>query len=154
MGLDMYFTGKRRVSSYSEPDKTISNKIQNEFSELVPFISNSCYPVVNEISAELMYWRKANAIHNWFVNHVQDGFDDCKPYAVSRTQLTELKEVCEKVLGWRELATDLIPPTAGFFFGSTEIDEFYWKNLEKTAEAVTRILALPDSWTFEYQSSW
>lgn len=154
MGLDMYFTGKRRVSCYSDPDKTIANKIQNEFSELEPFILKSSHPIVNEISCELMYWRKANAIHNWFVKHVQDGLDDCKSYPVSREQLAELKAVCEKVLGWRELATDLIPPSAGFFFGSTEIDEYYWSQLSRTAEAVTCILALPDCWTFEYQSSW
>ena len=24
------------------------------------------------------YWRKANQIHNWFVNRVQDGIDDCE----------------------------------------------------------------------------
>lgn len=154
MGLDMYFTGKRRVSCYSDPDKTIANTIQKEFTELESFVSGSSYPIVNEISAELMYWRKANAIHNWFVKHVQDGFDDCKPYPVSREQLAELKAVCEKVLGWRELATDLIPPAKGFFFGNTEIDDYYWSQLSCTAEAVTRILALPDNWTFEYQSSW
>jgi hypothetical protein len=154
MGLDMYFTGKRRVSCYTEPDKLVAQKIQDEFSELEPFISNSSYPIVNEISAELMYWRKANAIHNWFVKHVQDGIDDCKPYSVSRKQLTDLKDVCERVLGWKELATDLIPPTDGFFFGSTEIDEFYWADLKRTAEAATRILALPKEWAFEYQSSW
>lgn len=154
MGLDMYFTGKRRVSCYTEPDKIVASKIQNEFPELKLFVSASQTPIVNEISCELMYWRKANAIHNWFVRYVQDGIDDCKPYIVSREQLTELKAVCERVLGWRELATDLIPPIGGFFFGSTEIDEYYWETLERTNEAVTKILALPKEWTFEYQSSW
>ena len=153
MGLDMYFTGKRRVSSYSDPDKKISYNIQNEFPELQPFV-DSVYPIVNEVACELMYWRKANAIHHWFVKNVQGYADDCKPYPVSRTQLTELKDVCERVLGWRELAVDLLPPIGGFFFGSTETDEHYWNDLKRTAEAATKILELPKEWTFEYQSSW
>jgi hypothetical protein len=33
------------------------------------------------------YWRKANAVHGWFVNHVQRGVDDCKPYMVERSDL-------------------------------------------------------------------
>jgi hypothetical protein len=44
------------------------------------------------------YWRKANQIHNWFVENVQDGNDDCKDYYVSRKQLEELRDTCKAVL--------------------------------------------------------
>lgn len=33
---------------------------------------------VKEITEEVGYWRKANAIHGWFVDNVQKGNDDCK----------------------------------------------------------------------------
>ena len=45
-----------------------------------------------------MYWRKANAIHQWFVEHVQNGEDDCGTYDVSVEQLQELRDTCMKVL--------------------------------------------------------
>ena len=33
------------------------------------------------------YWRKANQIHNWFVQNVQGGEDDCGIYEVSQAKL-------------------------------------------------------------------
>lgn len=51
----------------------------------------------------ICYWRKANAIHSWFVDHVQDGTDDCNPYWVEPEQLAELLETCRKVRASIEL---------------------------------------------------
>ena len=47
---------------------------------------------------EVAYWRKANAIHNWFVKNIQDGNDDCKDYTVSTYQLETLLDVIRTVL--------------------------------------------------------
>lgn len=44
------------------------------------------------------YWRKANQIHGWFVDNVQDGEDDCGMYEVTEDQLIELRDVCIDVL--------------------------------------------------------
>jgi hypothetical protein len=46
--------------------------------------------VESEVIEEVMYWRKANQIHKWFVDNVQDGVDDCKEYWVSEEKLQEL----------------------------------------------------------------
>ncbi len=107
----------------------------------------------------VMYWRKANAIHNWFVKHVQGGEDKCRPHYVSRDQLKALKETCERVLADRTLAAALLPPSAGFFFGGTELDAWYWESLVETAQRLSAILSNPrlsvdNNWEFEYRSSW
>lgn len=48
---------------------------------------------------EIGYWRKANAIHNWFVNHIQDGEDDCEyRREVTLEDLRELYDTCKEVL--------------------------------------------------------
>ena len=45
------------------------------------------------------YWRKANQIHNWFVNHVQDGIDDCDyHHECTKEILEELLATCKEVL--------------------------------------------------------
>lgn len=44
------------------------------------------------------YWRKANQIHNWFVQNVQGGEDDCEFYEVSQSKLIELRDTCQKVI--------------------------------------------------------
>lgn len=52
----------------------------------------------NTIVMNIGYWRKANHIHNWFVNNVQNGEDDCNHYIVTKEQLINLLDVCKKVL--------------------------------------------------------
>lgn len=47
---------------------------------------------------EIAYWRKANHIHQWFVENVQGGEDDCQEYRVSREQLQALLETVNTVL--------------------------------------------------------
>jgi len=58
---------------------------------------------IREIIEEVAYWRKANAVHQWFVDHVQDGDDDCKEYHVGEGQLRELLSLCTQVLEASEL---------------------------------------------------
>lgn len=47
---------------------------------------------------EVAYWRKANHIHQWFVENVQGDEDDCQEYRVSREQLQTLLETVNTVL--------------------------------------------------------
>ena len=41
---------------------------------------------------------KANQIHAWFVNNIQNGVDNNSYYFVTEDDFLELKEICEKVL--------------------------------------------------------
>lgn len=105
-----------------------------------------------------MYWRKANQIHNWFVQNVQNGEDDCQAYRVSTEQLQELRDLCEEVLRKEDtdFSQDKLPVTAGFFFGSTDYDEWYYGALEETVEALDKLLMNPSfkDLSFYYSSSW
>jgi hypothetical protein len=149
MGLDMYLTAKRYVSEYNEPDRVISTEIMRHFPELTEL------QTVQEISVRVGYWRKANAIHKWFVDHVQEGKDDCGNYYVSRDQLTALRDVCERVRDWPgKLAAEQLPTTSGFFFGGTDYDEYYMQDVNNTIQIINSCLKLPGSWDFEYHSSW
>lgn len=47
---------------------------------------------------EEIYWRKANQIHNWFVQNVQSGEDDCGMYLVSKEKLQELVDICKEIV--------------------------------------------------------
>lgn len=51
------------------------------------------------IREEVGYWRKANHIHKWFVDNIQDGEDDCLYHReVRKADLLDLLDTCEKVL--------------------------------------------------------
>ena len=150
MGLDMYLSAKRHLADYREDEKEIIEGIE-KIDGLCNFGMR-----VNEISCEAMYWRKANAIHKWFVDNCQDGVDDCREVWVSVDQLKQLRDVCDEVIKDTSKADALLPPQSGFFFGSTEVDEYYLQDLVATREALDRIVDNEDNnrWDYYYQSSW
>ena len=150
MGLDMYLTGKRYMSDYKHEDQLLKESVNR------PFEGTPMHGAINEVSAEVMYWRKANAVHNWFVKTCQDGRDECQTSYVSREQLTQLRDLCREVLADKR-AAEKLPPTSGFFFGSTDIDDGYFSDLQYTADTLDAIIDNPDAykeWEFFYRASW
>lgn len=104
---------------------------------------------------EVMYWRKENAIHAWFVKNVQDGKDECQESSVSVESLTKLANLCEQAV--KEKNPDLLPTQGGFFFGSTDYDEYYYQSLEETSKVIREELNSNSSLgrtEYIYQSSW
>ncbi|NLK92374.1 MAG: hypothetical protein GX273_04465 [Bacteroidales bacterium] len=57
----------------------------------------------NNDDPEIMYWRKANEIHNWFVENVQNGVDDCGYYEVSIDQLYDLMDLVSEEYNFQEI---------------------------------------------------
>ena len=145
---------------------------------------------------ELMYWRKANAIHNFFVQECGQGIDECQQIVVTRDHLKDLRDRCIEVkdsldnspkrtvkieTGWKNelnpetgeremvpmyadievyantsVVEKLLPPVSGFFFGPTEIDEWYYQELESTIKFCDDVLNNPEyeDDRFIYQASW
>jgi len=109
------------------------------------------------ITEEVAYWRKANEIHSWFVENVQNGNDDCDVYReVTISDLQTLRDLCERVLADHDLAEELLPTCSGFFFGGTEYDDWYFNDLELTIQQIDKILETTDFNTevLYYTSSW
>lgn len=111
---------------------------------------------VTNITERLGYWRKANAIHLWFVTNVQDGVDECQTSYVSRENLEALLDVAIKVNQNHALAAALLPAQAGFFFGSTDYDEWYFEDIKETIKILEAALnEETDVWSsIHYRSSW
>lgn len=152
MGLDMYLTRKTYVKNWNDDGSGYQVTVTKN-GQPTPIDSKKvCY-----IEEEFGYWRKANAIHKWFVENVQDGTDDCGNYWVSQENLTQLMNDCQEVLDNPDQASNLLPTTSGFFFGSTEYDDWYLDDLKKTVEICQEALASLEKHkggTFYYHSSW
>lgn len=187
MGLDMYLKASKYVSNYNftEADS------KAEFAAIVDAVKLN--DIVSEdstsltISVTVGYWRKANAIHNWFVKNCQGGVDECQVSDVDEMKLRELLAICKHIMTtvvWGEPieheATDVpwkqpawtervlasvddafilenLPPTEGFFFGSTDINGFFIDDIEETIKIIERVLPFaeaPFNLSFEYRSSW
>lgn len=118
------------------------------------------------VDVTVMYWRKANQIHGWFVNTLADGVDECQEIRVSRENLQTLRDLCFEAtsipagMTMEEHAAKVLPPTVGFFFGSEDIDDWYVQDLKQTMDGIDRILSqLPEDgegwdWSLYYQASW
>ena len=146
MGLDMYLTARRYFFSYSPEETALAKEVSKAIGAPAP---------VKEVALEAAYWRKANQIHGWFVDNVQDGEDECRPHEVDRSKLEELLNICKKIKADPDKACQLLPTRDGFFFGSTEIDDWYMQDIEETIRQIEPLLtdSYKDYW-FEYRSSW
>lgn len=90
-------------------------------------------------TSELVYWRKANEIQNWFTNR-GIGNKNCDYYEVTKNDIVELLDVIDKVLADHTKADSLLPTQSGFFFGSTNYDKWYFQSLERTKEELSNVL--------------
>ncbi len=105
---------------------------------------------VNKRSEEDIYWRKANAIHNFFIEYGLTGyaFEDTLSL-VPRREMERLVEICESLVRLYndgevakavEKAQEELPTCSGFFFGSTEYDEWYFEDVQFTMDEVKHLL--------------
>ncbi len=138
--------------SYNSPEAVYPKF--NDLLELTQLsnVATDIYGATVEVTCA--YWRKANQVHAWFVKNIQGGNDNCGEYYVSQDKLKELRDLCQKALDNRD--PNLLPPQDGFFFGGTDIDEWYWQDLKNTIAQLDRIFALPQlsDLSFSYNSSW
>jgi hypothetical protein len=154
MGLDMYLNASRYIGDWEHDaaDERASYQAIAKAAGLEGFHCDGSPHLTVDLC--VAYWRKANAIHAWFVEHCQEGEDECQTSGVEREQLQELIDLCEKVLETKDAS--LLPPKSGFFFGSTEIDDWYWRDLRYTVKQLKSLLDNPKlkGWKFSYHSSW
>lgn len=167
MGLDMYLKKRTYISPYKyvKDEKTNQSKFVNAVGGKIVFtltredgsVERKTIPIKSfdgggvEITTPVAYWRKANAIHRFFIENCADGNDDCREMTVYPEQLHELKRFCSQVLEKRGKADELLPTQEGFFFGSTDYDEWYYKELEHTVDVLKDI---DDNAQYIYEASW
>lgn len=174
MGLDMYLYANKYINDENvDQIKKLAgtNNIPN------PHITKSI-----NVRQLVGYWRKVNAVHGWFIDRIASGVDECQEIYVSREQLENLRHDCIVALAnpdrdyqienqkvfyqlcdyLNKLETPIdpatyenpVPPVDGFFFGSNELTEYYYSQLEYTIDLITNLLELDDDFSFEYQASW
>ena len=113
----------------------------------------SARPDWDEIATDCGYFRKVNFLLPFF------GYtENCEDKEISRGELEGLVEACAKILAaydqrereddddyegdrWEDLADCYLPTESGFFFGSTDYDEWYISDVRKAKEWAEKLLA-------------
>jgi hypothetical protein len=189
MGLDQYLKRGKRIKGliskdYERADNAVSDIPIGKFTTVREAIKGRSKEIFNELNdvvhiegkysnwysifEEVGYWRKANAIHNFFVQECQKGIDECQLSIVKKSHLQDLLKRCERAMSLKDIYLNdgviengegletFLPTRSGFFFGGTEFDEWYFNDIEQTIELITKVLEETD---FErqvifYRSSW
>lgn len=157
MGLDMYLYAKMYISFRELNEDEKSNE---KFNKLVELSGLNKGFITTYSTVEIGYWRKANAVHKYFVDKCASGKDECQEIYVDREELVKLKDICGQLSLTKDVeqAKELLPPQSGFFFGGTEIDEWYFKDVEYTYNLLNKILEkIPEDdcdYEFIYRASW
>ena len=153
MGLDMYLNKRTYIKNWEHTPKSERHNITITKGGAIVSIDKD---KISYIVEEVAYWRKANQIHNWFVNYVQGGEDDCKEYSVSIEELKILLVEINEVLDNPNRAKEILPTAKGFFFGNYDYDNYYLENLKYTKVILETIFNNNNSSDvdYTYQSSW
>ena len=123
-----------------------------------------------DFEKELIYWRKANQIHKYFCDNgeeIEEQISYKISKEVLENLLNKCNEILDKTIlkegkikngkhltdkGWEDILEDgkyivneeeiahILPTTSGFFFGSTDYDEYYIKDIEYTKEHIEAII--------------
>jgi hypothetical protein len=175
MGLDMYLYRRKHLGKAKIETKILENEYSWYKNNNTTFTLENCTDILQEVG----YWRKANAIHNWFVKSIPKGEHDCKEYYVPYEKLVELLKICKKVKekaiikiekkeDWEKKVFDyrtienteeiskILPTQEGFFFGSIQYDEWYLEDIEYTIDLLEKLTKNDDENVddYYYRSSW
>ena len=161
MGLDMYLELRKSNSKY---ESRYSKDIHFDYPQAIkqfeaPIFDRNFKSMTITESYQIGYWRKANAIHKWFVDNCGNGEDRCQEMYLRLSDITKLLEECEKVLKDHTIAEEELPTTKGFFFGSLEYDDWYFEDIQYTYDLMKQVkefLQDPENidWEVVYKASW
>ena len=121
INIDGYFSYLDRPKEYSdstmerwcgisinEVDMSLVEDYRSEYIHRYASYDNEKEYGWKSIIETIADWRKANHIHKWFVDNVQDGVDDCETYEVTKEQLINVLDGCKKVLKGSKLVQEKV----------------------------------------------
>ena len=168
MGLDMYFSRRTYVSQFKDTrdsDGTWSKRDVNNMELKIgdADLSHVNLKNVRYIEETFGEFRKFNALHSYVVDNFGGGADDCQTIYLDIDDLIKIHETLSLVkeglsIGDKVIAGETLPPKEGFFFGSTEIDNWYEQDVKEAVEVFGKIIEehsiVGYNASYSYQASW
>ena len=143
MGLDITFYKAKR--SKDNKTKERLEEIRKALAaEYLKSIDERNSKLIKELEDEkekinpwnkVAYFRKVNFLIPFF------GYEEnCSNIEIDKYQVEDLIEACKEVLANHDKASFLLPTQAGFFFGSTDYDDWYFDDVESVKTTFESIL--------------
>lgn len=119
LGYDSYNNSLKKLLTPDEVSEVFKNELKHCF------------------APEDVYFRKVNFVYAFFSNEMVN--ESC---IVDKTRIGQLKDACEDVLahkGDEDYAQSVLPTQGGFFFGSTNYDDWYWHDVKDCLTKIKRL---------------
>jgi hypothetical protein len=119
LGYNSYNNSLERLLTPDEVSEVFKNELKHCF------------------APEDVYFRKVNFVYAFFSNEMVN--ESC---IVDKTRIGQLKDACEDVLAHKgnvRYAQRVLPTQGGFFFGSTEYDDWYWHDVKDCLTKIKRL---------------
>ena len=144
MGLDITFYKAKRLKDNETKERL--EEIRKELAtEYLKSIDERNSKLINELEDEkekinpwneVAYFRKVNFLIPFF------GYEEnCSNIEIDKYQVEDLIEACKEVLANHDKASFLLPTQEGFFFGSTDYDDWYFDDVQNVKEKFEEVLA-------------
>lgn len=150
MGLDMYLEAKLHLPPYN----TELAPVRHAIGQAIGYVPPSSKPVddptlleITGVTVRVGYWRKVDPLHQWFVDHVQEGHDDCRPAYVAPDILMELANRLDRVRHDPERAGDDFLLDGDAAMDTSEVD-YTLQTLQHAQRLQER------GWDIYYRASW
>lgn len=144
MGLDINFYKAKR-SKDNETKERLEEIRKALATEYIKSIDERNSKLINELEDEkekinpwneVAYFRKVNFLIPFF------GYEEnCSNIEIDKYQVEDLIEACKEVLANHDKASFLLPTQTGFFFGSTDYDDWYFDDVQNVKEKFEEVLA-------------
>lgn len=143
-------------NQYKDPNDMIEIKIplNKQLQVLEKRFENIKKEKISEITETIGQWRKAQTIHNWFVNNIQGGEDDCREYIVDSYNLEKLLKICENVKKNPKMAHKFLKVDNYTKFDETIYDQYYFQDIEDTIKILKEAIIEAQNADIYYSSSW
>ena len=96
---------------------------------------------------------------NWLIPFVEKAIgkeiENCEEYELSKETMFDLLDRIDKVLADHDLAEELLPTQDGYFYGSTQYNDWYFENLQDAKYRLEEdVKSMDDNETAIFWSWW
>lgn len=91
--------------------------------------------IIKKKRTNIGYFRKVNFLVKFFEEKGLD-VENQTPLEISKEDVNDLLSRCEEVLNDHSKGPELLPTMDGFFFGSTDYNSYYYKDVESVRDYI------------------
>lgn len=108
------------------------------------------------VEAREYSFRKVNALQGYFEDNFEE-IQNGEEFYFDEEHILKLKKVTDWILknkDDKDYISKYLPPADGFFYGSSDVDEWYFQDVEHINKVMREIMSTPNRVSYKYWAWW